>query len=254
MSDKAATSIIGVRELSRETRAVVDRLEATGEPAIVTRDGKPVAALIAVDDERLKDFVLSAAPEFATSAREADEALAEGRTRPMGEVLAEMASEDAQPAVVEAGSLDPSWLVCEYAERVAAFSAEAARREIPDDADAAKIERLQRVNSVLFGELLSRTLDGIAERVRVVTENAVLAGRERGGIDASVELLEDVTTAERLTHYSCRSDPVRPEYGPRALVAMQSLSPFAFAAAAGSKQGLKSRWHLRQLQKAVRKR
>jgi antitoxin (DNA-binding transcriptional repressor) of toxin-antitoxin stability system len=251
MSDKAEASIIGVRELSRETRAVVDRLEATGEPAIVTRDGKPVAALIAVDDERLKDLVLSTAPEFAASAREADEALAEGRTRPMGEVLAEMAG-DATLPIAEAESLDPGRLVRECAEYVSEFSAETAKREIPDDADSAKIERLQRVNSVLFGELLSGTLDGVTERVRVMTESAVLAGRERGGIDASVELLEGVTTAERLAHYSCRLHPIQSKHVPSNFVATQD-SP-SFAPGAGDKQGWKARLQLRQLQKAARKR
>jgi prevent-host-death family protein len=253
MSDIAQMHVIGVRELSRQTREVVDRLEANGQPTIITKQGQPVAALIAVDDDRLQDLVLAAAPEFAESAREADEALAAGRTRPMGEILAEMAGEDAPLASAsEAADSDPGRLVSEYTDRLARFSAETVRREMPEGANMAKIEQLQRLSAELFRELVSRTVELAARRVQVVTENAMLAGKEHGGIDTSLELLEGVKTAERLTYYSCR---VEPRIGRQADVKLVSAMPSysAYAAAYAGKPTWKTRLQSQVLRGAGRK-
>lgn len=82
---------IGVRELAERASAVVAEVERTGEPALVTRRGRPVAAVVPIDVEELRDFVLANAPEFAAGRREAEAEIARGlRGVPLAEVLAEL--------------------------------------------------------------------------------------------------------------------------------------------------------------------
>jgi antitoxin (DNA-binding transcriptional repressor) of toxin-antitoxin stability system len=86
---------IGVRQLCRENAKIFADLEKTGEPVVIARHGKPIAALIRVQESQLNDLVLAAAPEFTQSISEADEDLVAGRAEPLGAVLAELA--DAEP-------------------------------------------------------------------------------------------------------------------------------------------------------------
>ncbi len=72
--------IIGMRDLARRTNEVVERIERTKKPALLTRRGKPVALIIPVDEDAFEDFVLSNAPEFVTAMTGADKALREGST------------------------------------------------------------------------------------------------------------------------------------------------------------------------------
>ena len=80
---------ITIRELSRNTAEVVDGVQKSGRPALVTRNGRLVAAVVPIDEDELEDWVLATLPEFVDSMREADEAFASGKTRPLEEVLAE---------------------------------------------------------------------------------------------------------------------------------------------------------------------
>ena len=81
---------ISIRDLARRSSQVVDGVARTGRPGIITRRGRPVAALIAIDPDELEDFVLANAPEYARSIREADADLIEGRTRPLSDVVEEL--------------------------------------------------------------------------------------------------------------------------------------------------------------------
>lgn len=63
---------ITVRELARKTAAVIHEVESSGRPALVTRNGRPVAALVAVDEAALEAWLLSQAPEFTRSAANGD--------------------------------------------------------------------------------------------------------------------------------------------------------------------------------------
>jgi prevent-host-death family protein len=78
---------IGIRDLSRNASQVIDQVSSTGSPMIVTKHGRPVAAVIAVDPDALEDFVLGAALEHIAARRAADADLAAGRTRPAAAVL-----------------------------------------------------------------------------------------------------------------------------------------------------------------------
>ena len=46
---------IGIRELSNNTSSVVEEVSRSGRPMLVTKNGKPVAALVAVDEEAVLD-------------------------------------------------------------------------------------------------------------------------------------------------------------------------------------------------------
>ena len=81
---------ISIRDLSRRPSQVVDEVVRTGRPAIITRHGRPVTAMIAVDPDELEDFVLAHAPEFVRSRQAADADLRAGRARSADEVFAEI--------------------------------------------------------------------------------------------------------------------------------------------------------------------
>jgi prevent-host-death family protein len=83
---------IGIRDLSRNASRVIDQVSATGSPMIVTKHGRPVAAVVAVDPEALEDFVLATAPEYVAARRTADADLAAGRTRPAADVFDQIRS------------------------------------------------------------------------------------------------------------------------------------------------------------------
>ena len=55
-------SKVNVRELARNTSRVIDGVSKTGQPALVTRDGLPVAAIIPIDAEALDAWILARAP------------------------------------------------------------------------------------------------------------------------------------------------------------------------------------------------
>lgn len=52
-------SVVSIRDLSRNPSAVVDEVERSGRPALVTRNGKPVAALVRVDEASLEEWMLA---------------------------------------------------------------------------------------------------------------------------------------------------------------------------------------------------
>jgi prevent-host-death family protein len=81
---------VSIRDLGRRPSQVVDEVLRTGRPAIVTRHGRPVTAMVALDPDELEDYVLAHAPEFVRSTRAADADLRAGRARPADEVFAEL--------------------------------------------------------------------------------------------------------------------------------------------------------------------
>ena len=81
---------ISIRDLGRRPSQVIDEVVRTGRPAIITRHGRPVTAMVAIDADDLEDFVLAHAPEYARSRRDADADLRTGRSRPAAELFAEL--------------------------------------------------------------------------------------------------------------------------------------------------------------------
>ena len=86
---------VGVRDLANRASAVLDRLEQGGQPVIVTRRGRPIAVLSAIDAEEFYDYVLAHAPEFAAGRKAAEERFARGEYgQQLDDVIAELDAED----------------------------------------------------------------------------------------------------------------------------------------------------------------
>lgn len=77
-------SVVNIKELGRSASAVVAAVVDTRRPAVITRSGRPVAALVPLDADAaatlLEDWALAHAPEFARSRAAADRDSAGGRT------------------------------------------------------------------------------------------------------------------------------------------------------------------------------
>jgi prevent-host-death family protein len=81
---------ITIRELSRNTAGVIDDVQKSRRPALVTRNGKFVAAVVPIDEDELEDWILSNAPEFVESMEEANRDLKEGRAVSLASLLDEL--------------------------------------------------------------------------------------------------------------------------------------------------------------------
>lgn len=78
----------GIRDLARQASHVVSDVEKSRKPALITRHGKPVAALVPVDESELEDWVLANTPGFVRAMSEADREIAAGKEgKPLDEVL-----------------------------------------------------------------------------------------------------------------------------------------------------------------------
>ena len=86
------TTVIGIRELPRETGEIVERVRRTRRPVVVTKRGRPAVALVEIDRDALEDLVLATTPEFTKGLRRADEELRRGEARALSTVLAEIRS------------------------------------------------------------------------------------------------------------------------------------------------------------------
>jgi antitoxin (DNA-binding transcriptional repressor) of toxin-antitoxin stability system len=75
-------------DLARQTAEMLDELERTRRPILVFRNGRAVAALVAIDRDKLGDFTLANAPAFVASLDQADEDARNGRLRRTTEVFA----------------------------------------------------------------------------------------------------------------------------------------------------------------------
>lgn len=86
---------IGIRELANHASAVVDEVNRTGHPALVTKNGKPIAVLAAIDEDALLDFALEHAPEYVRTMNQAEREIARGkRGRSLEDVLTELGPEE----------------------------------------------------------------------------------------------------------------------------------------------------------------
>lgn len=88
--------IVGIRELSRETAGVIELLQNSGEPVVITKQGKPIATLAPVDEAEAQNLVLSLAPEIHEISSSADVDVSPRKTRSIDEVSEELAAEALQ--------------------------------------------------------------------------------------------------------------------------------------------------------------
>lgn len=72
---------VTLRELARKTTSVIRGVQSSGRPALVTRNGRPLVALIAIDEATLEDRLLERAPDVSRAVANADADLTAGRRR-----------------------------------------------------------------------------------------------------------------------------------------------------------------------------
>ena len=83
-------SVVSIRDLGRNPSAVVNEVASTGRPALVTKNGRPVAALVRIDQVGMEDWVLatSADPAIGTHLElDPDTLIAAASNRPRPENL-----------------------------------------------------------------------------------------------------------------------------------------------------------------------
>ncbi|HEV8470137.1 MAG TPA: type II toxin-antitoxin system prevent-host-death family antitoxin [Candidatus Limnocylindria bacterium] len=78
---------VNVRELARNTSKVIGDVARRKRPTIITRGGRPVAAVVPIDAEALEDWILANSPVFVEGMREADAELRRGETLGMNEAF-----------------------------------------------------------------------------------------------------------------------------------------------------------------------
>ncbi len=83
-------STFGVRELAKHASSIINDIQQTGKPALITRRGRPVAYMLAVDSEEFEDFVLAHAPEFIEGMATANAELAAGETIPLADIRGDL--------------------------------------------------------------------------------------------------------------------------------------------------------------------
>lgn len=83
--------IISIRDLTRGAAAIFEAIKAKPDdpPYIITRNGKPVAALVPIDESQVETLLLSAAPDLVRQRDSAANAHSEGRTISLDEFLAD---------------------------------------------------------------------------------------------------------------------------------------------------------------------
>ena len=70
---------VTLRELARNTATVLQELETTRRPALVTRNGRPVAALVPIDETALEDWLLEHASVYTREVAAGDPGLGADR-------------------------------------------------------------------------------------------------------------------------------------------------------------------------------
>ena len=71
---------VDIRELARRTGKVIDDVARRNRPTLITRRGRPVAALIPIDADALEDWILANSPEFVRGMHKANQELRLGQT------------------------------------------------------------------------------------------------------------------------------------------------------------------------------
>jgi antitoxin (DNA-binding transcriptional repressor) of toxin-antitoxin stability system len=152
----AVVTEVKMRELLRESKSVFEALERSGEPVVLTRDGRAIAVLFPVDRDQAVEIAMAALPEFVQSRNRARNARSEGRTASAAEFLQEFESrhgtDEGAPPATPAPELVP---------------ADEGSPDSRAEMEAALVEDLK----VLFGEELSREFaSGVKERIAVASE------------------------------------------------------------------------------------
>lgn len=95
---------ITMRDLLRDSKRVFDALESNRMPVVVTRNGRPFAALMPLDQEQAEALLLASNPEIAEMQKSAERVIASGGGTSLDEALQELESGHAEGGLTEAKS------------------------------------------------------------------------------------------------------------------------------------------------------
>jgi prevent-host-death family protein len=170
-------AIIGVRELVRTSKDILARVVDQNEPFVITRHGKPVAALVPVDPADAERYILAAAPEMI---RTRDQIAAEGgagETRSLDEAARELGVElpGNEPDEVR----EPAFAGYDYMKKMLGEQA--------DDFERAVETRVQKIADEVVASGKISYGAGLNARARVRAQNNKLFWK----------LLADVAAAEK---------------------------------------------------------
>ncbi len=201
--------VIGVRQLCRQTTEVFEELERTGAPVVIARHGKPVAALIHVNESQLNELILAAAPEFVASRRAADEALTRRDVQPMSEVIAELSESGAPEHFAD----DQTQMIAQMVGHAISSSgyelaiesiSRGAVNSAPIKPDAHEAEKISVANEELtrtvFAEALWSAVSAAFERLRLMNERlAERASSALAPVEQYAQMLDHLAEAERFS-------------------------------------------------------
>jgi prevent-host-death family protein len=85
---------VGIRDLVNRGSAILDQLQTDQQPVLITKHGRPVAVLHAIDQDAFYDHVLEHAPEFVASIKQGEQEIAAGDLgTPLDEVFTDLEGE-----------------------------------------------------------------------------------------------------------------------------------------------------------------
>jgi prevent-host-death family protein len=191
-------AVVGLRQLSRETREVIDQLKKDGEPIVITERGTPIAAISPLSQADAAAYALALAPEFVAGRERAAAAIERGEGELASQVLAELeADEDIEMPATNPDFEFPDWLL-ERVVTVAIGSGVSSAEAV--EAGVSQAEAIKMMNMELVETLMRDSVASVAERVRTVNENIAKKATAEAGVsvDAYVDELRRVTDSERL--------------------------------------------------------
>jgi len=148
-------ALVSIRQLSRRTGAVIEDVQTSRRPAILTSDGRPVAALVALSPDviaALEDYVLLNSAESIASMARAERTLASGGGVPILQVRAkdgrELSSRAPQEETERSGS-EASGAVAASAQEIS----EMELSQLESLVTLANVIETPRVRGQTMGEL-----------------------------------------------------------------------------------------------------
>ena len=220
-------AVVGIRELSRDTSRIIKQFEESGEPVVVTREGRPIGALVPVDQRQVEDIVLATAdlprrgPAIEEEGREYSAAeVAEAIGAPLPDESEVEPVSGSVEEVVSAhlaslkGVLEPRLFA--YVERAGARTVKEESEQVlqrvepAGDADEQEVQRLHDLNAGLYRQLLDQTMfevlsddpsdpeeaaelaaSGTSESLRAINRQILGRSKKLDGYLVGVQILKD---------------------------------------------------------------